>query len=105
MRNRVIGLSLAVIASIGMASAASAASKLPYPYNDKAANLQAMQWYAQQQMSQGLPNPYPGLGGVYNYGYNSSYVNPYYNNYNYGYNTNYANPYYGYNGNSSNWWF
>lgn len=102
MRNRLIGLSLALIATIGMATAASAA-KLPYPYGDRGANLQAMQWYAQQQVSRGLPNPYPGLNlyGQPNYNYRP-WHDPY-QGYNYGYNYgNYANPWYG--ANPYRWW-
>lgn len=98
---RILGLAVAVAMTVGMSTAANA--KLPYPYNNKAANLQAMQWYAQQQAAQ-------GNYGYYGYGtnpyYNSNLYNGYYGTpYNSGYYNNYntVNPYYGYNG--SGYWF
>ncbi len=109
-RKLIIGMAAAITMAFGMNSAVLAKSKLPYPYNDRAANLQAMQWFAQQQMSQGLPNPYAGVnpyaaGNPYA---STMYANPYlYNNNanpnlynNYGSN----NPYYGFNPNTSGYW-
>jgi hypothetical protein len=113
-RSRLFSGIAAAALAITLSSAASAATN----YGSKEANLQAMRWYAQQQMAKGLPNPYPGVDlwtgqgfsefrkGVTNpyfanygyttpyYGYNNSYVNPYYSN-TYGYNNTYVNPYYG----------
>jgi hypothetical protein len=89
---RILGLAVAVAITVGTSMAADAKNNLPYPYNNKAANLQAMQWYAQQQAAQGnygyglYGNPYYN-SSLYN---NSFYANPYgYNNYNT------VNPYYG----------
>jgi hypothetical protein len=117
-KSRICGGLLAAVLAVGLSSAASAQNM------SKQANLQAMRWYAQQQMAKGLPNPYPGvdlwtgqgfsefrrgLTNPYlsNYGYgnswygNNTYVNPYvnpylnpYNQYNTQY-TQYSNPYYG----------
>ncbi len=104
-------LTIAIAAAITMAfcmnSAVLAKSRLPYPCNDRAANLQAMQWFAQQQMSQGRPNPYAGVNpynanALYGNPYlnnNNSYANPYlYNNYGS------SNPYYGYNPPAFGYW-
>jgi hypothetical protein len=113
-KSRICGGVLAAVLVVGISSAASAQNM------SKEANLQAMRWYAQQQMAKGLPNPYPGVNlwtgqgfsefrrgltnpylSNYGYGYGNSYygntyVNPYVNPYS---NTNtYVNPYYGYGG-------
>jgi hypothetical protein len=97
------GLLLGSMLYLSANTAANAAN-----WGSKEANLQAMRWYAQQQMSQGMPNPYPGVnlyngagfsefrraatngyfGGYPGYGYGSGYGygygNPYYGS-NYGY--------------------
>ncbi len=88
-------------------------------YGSKEANLQAMRSYAQQQMNQGQPNPYPGVNlsngqgfselrngltnsygsnwgnSLYgnNYGYGNGYGNPYVNGYGNGYGDSYGNAY------------
>lgn len=110
-RTQIFGGVLAAVLTISLSSAASAVN-----YGSKEANLQAMRWYAQQQMSKGMPNPYPGVnlstgqgfsefqrgayspyGTNYGYGYggNPYYGNAYNNGYNNGYNNNYANQWYG----------
>jgi hypothetical protein len=114
--NKVVGGALAAMLAVGVSTAAFAQS------NDREANLQAMRWHAQQQMAQGLPNPYPGVnlntgagffemqrnaalwpnyawGNQWNNSWNNSWNNRWANPYGYNY-----NPYYGYNTNSG-WWF
>lgn len=74
---RILGLALAAVTAIGVGSAAPAQNM------DKAANLQAMRWYAEQQMAQGLPNPYPSVNLVTGEGFREltrSGANPYYAN-------------------------
>lgn len=91
-----IGIVAAITMALGMNSAVLAKSKLQYPYNDREANLQAMQWFAQQQMAKGMPNPYAGVNpyasaspynGVNTY-FSRMNENPYYYQ-----NTDYSNPY------------
>jgi hypothetical protein len=102
MKNTQIITALAAVAlTFGASTAAFAKSNLPYPYNNKAANLQAMQWYAQQQASLANPYLYNGAYGAYGtYGLNGTYGG-------YPYGTNYTNlnPYYGYNVPQSGYWF
>jgi hypothetical protein len=89
----ILGLAVAVAMTLGASTVANAKG-LPYPYNNKAANLQAMQWYAQQQAAQGnylYGNPYYN-SSLYN-GYYNNYTTPY--NYGYGYSNYGVNPYYG----------
>lgn len=104
---RIVGGVLAAMLTLGLTTSAFAQN------NDREANLQAMRWYAQQQMAQGLPNPYPGVNlwtgegffenqnryyGNYTWGnpWGSGWNNPYQYQYG-GY-----NPYYGWMGNP---WF
>jgi hypothetical protein len=99
MKTTSIAAALATLAVVGMSSSAFAASA----YGSKEANLAAMRMYASQQMSMGLPNPYPGVdlytgagfSDFQRFGYSGSlgYGTPY--GYGYGYNSVYANPYYG----------
>lgn len=121
-KTRIMGVTLALLLAVSLTSAANAQQSL---FNNKQANLQAMRWFAENQMSRGLPNPFPGVnlytgqgfrdfsrgltnpylnnfgyGNPYGYQYSSPYFNPYSNNH-YG-NTIYANPLYG---NGGGYWY
>jgi hypothetical protein len=89
-KSRICGGVLAAVLALGISSAASAQNM------SKEANLQAMRWYAQQQMAKGLPNPYPGVNLWTGQGFSDfrrGLTNPYLSNYGYGYGNTYVNPY------------
>jgi hypothetical protein len=94
MKNKLIGGLLLATALYFSANTAAMAVN----WGSKEANLQAMRWYAQQQMAQGMPNPYPGVNLWNGAGFSQfqrNVTNGYYGSPWYGSGYGYGSPYYG----------